>query len=640
MRFRSTLFFAIIALLLNACTMTLAQDVTPPPSAVQQAQAQPTHGPVFPAQAPDLQNGAAIYAEKCAACHGASGQADGVMSEQLSAQGVTVPALGSAKVAQAATPANWFLIVTLGNMEKFMPPFNSLSEQERWDVVAYAQSLSTTSGQISQGKLLFEQNCTDCPTDLFTNQEKMAAFSTNDLVDLLARGGEGLPALGDRLSQDELVAVAVYLRTLTFGASPLASEPATPTGIATSIQEESQPTEAAGTDSLSVEGTPGETQQAEITPEATVVLTGSGPISGMLVNGSGGGTPSGVSVTLRGFDRSADANSMPQEVVKQTVKTDASGAFLFETVDFPEGRIFLVEANYQGIIFQSELAFSEDGTTALNIPDLTVYDSTTDSGGLVIEQLHISFDMAVEGGVQVFELFTISNLSDKAYVFSTDGTSLPFMSLPDGASNVGLELSQDSAPLMKTESGELAIPPSEKFYSIIAFFTMPYDKSLELRQPLALPVSSALVIVPEGIKVDSDLLTDAGIQQTQQGFNVQLYSGSGLSAGTPLEMKLSGKVKTTATTGGNDTRQTLLIGAGAFGVVLIMAGVWMYLRDRGKLEEDDFEDGEEDEDEFETAEEVMDAIIALDDLHRAKKIPDEAYQARRAELKERLKELA
>jgi len=36
---------------------------------------------------------------------------------------------------------------------------------------------------------------------------------------------------------------------------------------------------------------------------------------------------------------------------------------------------------------------------------------------------------------------------------------------------------------------------------------------------------------------------------------------------------------------------------------------------------------------------VMDAIIALDDLHRAKKIPDEAYQARRAELKEQLKEI-
>jgi hypothetical protein len=92
----------------------------------------------------------------------------------------------------------------------------------------------------------------------------------------------------------------------------------------------------------------------------------------------------------------------------------------------------------------------------------------------------------------------------------------------------------------------LPFQPSDKFYSIIAFFNMPYDKSLELTQPLALPVSSALVIVPEGIKVKSDQLTDDGIQQTQQGFNVQMYSGSSLSAGSPLEMTLSGQVKSAA----------------------------------------------------------------------------------------------
>ena len=211
------------------------------------------------------------------------------------------------------------------------------------------------------------------------------------------------------------------------------------------------------------------------------------------------------------------------------------------------------------------------------------------------------------------------------------------MPLPEGATNVGLELSQDSALLLPTDSGDFAIPPSEKFYSIIAYFNMPYDKSLELTQPFALPVSSALVIVPEGIKVKSDQLTNEGIQQTQQGFNVQTYSASGLNAGSPLDVTLSGTVKSATAV---VDRQTLLIGAGTFGVVLILTGVWMFLRDRGKQGEDEFEVDEEMEDEFENAEEVMDAIIALDDLHRAKKIPDEAYRTRREELKERLKELA
>ena len=61
----------------------------------------------------------------------------------------------------------------------------------------------------------------------------------------------------------------------------------------------------------------------------------------------------------------------------------------------------------------------------------------------------------------------------------------------------------------------------------------------------------------------------------------------------------------------------------------------MYLRDRNRADE---EAGEEDADEFASSEDVMDAIIALDDLHRARKISDEAYQKRRAELKEILKE--
>jgi hypothetical protein len=78
-----------------------------------------------------------------------------------------------------------------------------------------------------------------------------------------------------------------------------------------------------------------------------------------------------------------------------------------------------------------------------------------------------------------------------------------------------------------------------------------------------------------------------------------------------------------------------LIGAGALGIALILAGAWMYLRDRNRGEDSGVE---EKDDEFESSEDVIDAIIALDDLHRARKISDEAYQKRRAGLKDILKE--
>jgi hypothetical protein len=69
------------------------------------------------------------------------------------------------------------------------------------------------------------------------------------------------------------------------------------------------------------------------------------------------------------------------------------------------------------------------------------------------------------------------------------------------------------------------------------------------------------------------------------------------------------------------------------GVAFIAAGAWLYFRERNRVEENT----EDEENAFESSDEVLDAIVALDDLHRAKKISDEAYQKRRGELKDILK---
>jgi hypothetical protein len=82
---------------------------------------------------------------------------------------------------------------------------------------------------------------------------------------------------------------------------------------------------------------------------APAATTASGPVSGVVVNGSEGTVPSGTTVTLRGFRHSADPNTAPEEVVTQTAKTNATSAFTFKDVDFPEGRIFLAESQLRGI---------------------------------------------------------------------------------------------------------------------------------------------------------------------------------------------------------------------------------------------------------------------------------------------------
>jgi hypothetical protein len=260
-----------------------------------------------------------------------------------------------------------------------------------------------------------------------------------------------------------------------------------------------------------------------------------------------------------------------------------------------------------------------------------LYEPSNDINLLRLDQIHIYTDFATAGSAQFLEIYAFSNPSDKAVLISTDGSTIPFIPVPEGAQSTGYEAGQDSAPFINADNG-VAVVPSDKPYSIIAFFTLPYDKKLEIKQPFAIDAQSVVLLIPDGMKMEGKQLTDRGIQAIQNN-NYHMFSGGSFKAGDKLTFTISGKPKTTSATG-IDTRQGLLIGAGALGLMLIVAGVWLFVRDRRRAE------GEDEEGEFESADEVMDAILALDDLHRAGKISEPAYQKRRTELKEILKEMA
>jgi hypothetical protein len=106
-----------------------------------------------------------------------------------------------------------------------------------------------------------------------------------------------------------------------------------------------------------------------------------------------------------------------------------------------------------------------------------------------------------------------------------------------------------------------------------------------------------------------------------------------LKAGETLSFSVSGQPQTGAAAG-IDPRQGILIGGGVLGGFLIVAGVFLFYRDRRRKIDNDDGAG------FESTDEVMDAILALDDLHRAGKIPDAAYKTRREELKEALRAMS
>jgi mono/diheme cytochrome c family protein len=603
MKFRNTLPVILITIL-SACNVTLAEDVTPPPDYIP-----PTALPTLvlvPPQIPNVANGEEIYFEKCAACHGETGLGDGAQGIQL---GVTVPAFALPEIARPASPAAWYTIVTRGKIERFMPPFVSLNDQERWDVVAYIMTLHTSQGQVQKGKEIFEANCQDCSTDFYKDAGKTSGLSTVALARIIRLGNDEIQAFGEDLSDEDMWAVAEYLRSLTYDTTSPAQSIAVPEV-----------------------GTPVGTEQAEVPGEA---VPGFGTVNGSIENKTGAKLPSDLTVTLRGYEHDPqDPNAGPQEVLTLNSTVDMDGSFTLENVELPEGRIFLAEVTYKGIQNSSDFTVVDVGQTSINLPPVIIYDVTQDISGLVVDELDIFLTTTTEGKYEILTLYSFRNTGESVvYVEMKNSLEIPFLKFPRGARGIGYEAMQDSAPFTSIKGG-FAMPPNESPYGIIAFSSAAIEKEIAISQPLILPVSVARVFVPEGVKVESNQLTPDSLQDIQ-GNRYQSYIGNNLLAGDEFPITISSAPGALLPpTDVITPNSTLLIGAAGLGIALILAGAWMYLRDKTQPNND-----EDEESDFDTAEHVMDAIISLDDLHRVNKISEAAYQKRRAELKEMLKEL-
>jgi len=624
MKLRHILLLALGTLLLAACNMTLAADVTPPPGYVPPTPV-PTLGPLYPDQAPDVENGKAIYAEKCAACHGETGLGDGAQSKDLP---VSVIPIGLPEFSNEASPSDWYAVVTQGRLERFMPPFASLNDQERWDVVAYALTLHTTNEQIELGKSLFEANCADCG-EAFSNLQMMSALSEDDLVKFVREGNGNFPAFGSGFSDEEAYAVAAYIRTLTFA---VPSAPVAVAATETLAATEAVTTPAEGTPSAEATLTDG-TPQAEVTEEP---LSGS-LIIGQIDNRTGEDLPSGLKITLRGFDHGADPSAGPTEILNIQDDVDPDGSYAFEA-ELIESQIYLSEVEINGMSYQSAFAVVPAGASELVLEPIVVYPTSEDISQLQVEELQIYFDFASEE-TQIFAVYFITNTSEQTVLVPmAEGTNIPFISFPEGATGLGFETTDNSAKFVQTENG-FAIPPSETPYGLIAFASIPKASELKIVQPALLPINSISLFLPEGMNAEGTTLTDTGIQNLQ-GANFHVYTAAPVAQDTNFEFTLTGEPASVSESPDITQNQTVLIGVGVLGVILILAGVFIYMRDRKKfaeLDEEDDDEVEDDDDRFEDSESIMDAIIALDDLHRAGKIADEAYKKRRAELTSALK---
>jgi hypothetical protein len=376
----------------------------------------------------------------------------------------------------------------------------------------------------------------------------------------------------------------------------------------------------------------------ELSPTSQPVLV---TIDGTVSVSSGTPLPSGVNATLLVYNVTA---GQVMQTLEAPIQSD--GKYVFTNVPADTSTLYLVTMEYNGVTYDS-VPVQFDGTLLqINMP-VTVYDTTEDLNVLSITQAHLQFDFSTAGQIQVMALYIISNPGSNSVIVTSDGTTIPFIQIPELANpdSVKYQLAQSSSPLMMATNGFAFLPGSDKQYGIITTFTVPYTNRLILSQPFSLPVSSATIIVPEGVKVRSDQLTDAGTQASTgtTAVTYHLYQSGSLATGSTLSLTISGMP-------GDkpgfvlDNRTWLMIGIAALGLALIGLGIFLFLRDRRfrKMEEEfEIEEENGDKDALGTnRESIMDAIIALDDQYKAGDISKEAYENRRDELKRRLKNLA
>ncbi|MFQ5747069.1 MAG: FTR1 family protein [Gemmatimonadota bacterium] len=106
----------------------------------------------LPDRTPSAASGADVYRTRCASCHGSAGRGDGPAAPGLD----PAPAdLASRDRGMAATPILDFQILTYGIPETAMQGFaDVLTAEERWDVVAYVQTLRFDRERVAEGRRL------------------------------------------------------------------------------------------------------------------------------------------------------------------------------------------------------------------------------------------------------------------------------------------------------------------------------------------------------------------------------------------------------------------------------------------------------------------------------------------------------
>lgn len=169
----------------------------------------------YPARPPSATLGLPLYETHCVRCHGDDGS--GVVPGARN--------FSDLDYMRGETPAFFYTVVTEGRGE--MPSFrDSLTSDERWDVVFYVWRFSTSPEVLALGRNIYDASCSACHGADGTGQVLGSADFTDlrfvddraprDFYLVVTQGKGSMPAWQGRLAQDDRWAVIDYLRTFSY----------------------------------------------------------------------------------------------------------------------------------------------------------------------------------------------------------------------------------------------------------------------------------------------------------------------------------------------------------------------------------------------------------------------------------------
>ena len=184
----------------------------------------------LPSQPLDLAQGKAVFTQSCASCHGVNGLGDGPAGAKLTPH---PPAIGTTAQMNGVSPALMYRVISVGISGTPMAGFGSvLTSAQRWNVVAYINSLRATHAQQLEGEGLFTQRCASCHGVVGASDGAMARSLTklppeigtvawqversDEQIAAVVLGGiagSAMPASRD-LAREQVASVVAYIRSL------------------------------------------------------------------------------------------------------------------------------------------------------------------------------------------------------------------------------------------------------------------------------------------------------------------------------------------------------------------------------------------------------------------------------------------